>query len=223
MGAALAANPHTTAECTGMWRNGLYNQPLVRGERLSVRHDVGNPKDPNACSLLRGDAWVAFLPACTSRILAGYLDAGHEVEAYVLEPGGDEAWSLVVALVGAEPVQALQIGREYEEAFENEDEVPLWRPPESASQRADRQRRGWENEVKRRCGRRAIDIFVALGAPEIPRYLGVYKHWQKVNLDEVYAPEKPAFDQDLGDEIPFVRSDELYIGAERFGKTKPIM
>jgi len=34
---------------------------------------------------------------------------------------------------------------------------------------------------------------------------------------------KPAFDQDLDDEIPFVRSNELYIGAERFGKTKPIM
>jgi hypothetical protein len=186
-----------------MWLNKLYDEPLVRGERLTVRHDEGNPKDPNACSLLRGDAWVAFLPACTSRILAGYLDAGHEVAAYVLEPGCDEAWSLVVVLVGDEPVEAVKIGREFEEAFETEDEVPLWRPPESASQRADRQRRGWESEVKRRCGRRAIDIFVALAAPTMPQYLDVYKHWKRVDLDEVYAPEKPAFDQGLDDQIPF--------------------
>lgn len=89
--------------------DGLDGQPVIPcdGDRLVLVRAPENRHDGNAVEVWwRNDVRLGHLPRRLAAIVAGPLDAGVQLRAYVAKGGTGEAWSAEALLVG-EPVREL--------------------------------------------------------------------------------------------------------------------
>ncbi|GJD97495.1 HIRAN domain-containing protein [Methylobacterium iners] len=85
------------------YRDGLDGQPVRprEGDRLQIVRAPENPYDPRACEVWwRNDVRLGHLPRGVARLVAGPLDEGLALRAYVASGGDGEAWSARALLVG---------------------------------------------------------------------------------------------------------------------------
>ncbi len=81
----------------------LTGEPLIpaAGDRLSLVREPENPHDPNAVEVWwRNGIRLGHLPRLVAAAVAGPLDAGVALRAYVAHGGDGEAWSARALLVG---------------------------------------------------------------------------------------------------------------------------
>lgn len=100
----------------------LTGEPLipVAGDRLSLVREPENTHDPNAVEVWwRNGIRLGHLPRLVAAEVAGPLDAGVALRAYVAHGGDGEAWSARALLVGpaAEALHGRHIRRLQESAF----------------------------------------------------------------------------------------------------------
>lgn len=100
----------------------LTGEPLIpaAGNRLSLVREPENPHDPNAIEVWwRNGVRLGHLPRRVAAELAGSLDAGVGLRAYVAHGGDGEAWSARALLVGpaAEAFHGRYIRNVTESAF----------------------------------------------------------------------------------------------------------
>ncbi|UIN36932.1 HIRAN domain-containing protein [Methylobacterium oryzae] len=100
----------------------LTGEPLIpaAGDRLSLVREPENPHDPCAIEVWwRNGARLGHLPRLVAAEVAGPLDAGVALRAYVAHGGDGEAWSARALLVGpaAEALHGKRIRRLQESAF----------------------------------------------------------------------------------------------------------
>ncbi|CAO4181082.1 HIRAN domain-containing protein [Methylorubrum populi] len=90
----------------------LTGEPLIpaAGDRLHLVREPANPHDPNAVEVWwRNGIRLGHLPRFVAAEVAGPLDAGVALRAYVANGGDGEAWSARALLVG--PAAAALHGR----------------------------------------------------------------------------------------------------------------
>ncbi len=100
----------------------LTGEPLIpaAGDRLSLVREPANPHDGNAVEVWwRNGIRLGHLPRHVAAEIAGALDAGVALRAYVAHGGDGEAWSARALLVGpaAEALHGKRIRRLQESAF----------------------------------------------------------------------------------------------------------